>query len=146
MFLQVHFLNLHTFNQKLDIVKIQCWPSIPLSIWTQFLQFSRLKYPVWQTWSLLYFKLGFYRLQQAEKCSSNWEKNPFHQTGYFKLENCKNQSQIDRRNDVLVDPYPFFFWSMHTLFNAVKRYGLNKTEKGMDQPRRHRRSILYFVK
>ena len=22
---------------------------------------------------------------------SNWEKNPFHQTRYFKLEDCKNQ-------------------------------------------------------
>ena len=94
MFLQVHFLNLHTFNQKLDIVKLQCGPSIRLFIWTQFLQFFCLKYPVWRTWFLLYFKLGFYRLQQAEKSSSNWEKIQF-----IKLENCKNQVQIDMRND-----------------------------------------------
>ena len=59
------------------------------------MQFSSLKlYPVWQTWFLLYFKLGFYKLQQAEKSSSNWEKIQF-----IKLENCKNQVQIDRRKD-----------------------------------------------
>ena len=75
--------------------KLSNWPK-PLSICTWFLQFSNLKYPVWWTWFLVYFKLEFYRLQQAEKSSSNYEKNPVNQTRYFKLENCKNQVQIDR--------------------------------------------------
>ena len=39
-----------------------------------------LIFSLFQTWIL-----------QAEKSSSNWEKNPVHQTGYFKLENCKNK-------------------------------------------------------
>ena len=43
----------------------------PLSICTWFLQFSSLKYPVWWTWFSVYFKLEFYRLQQAEKSSSD---------------------------------------------------------------------------
>ena len=55
---------------------------------------------VWWTWYLVYFKLGYW-LQQAEKSSLNWEKIQFiklrpNQTEYFKLENCKNQVQIDR--------------------------------------------------
>ena len=33
-------------------------------------------------------------------------------------------------NDVLVDPYPFVFWSIRTLFTALKRYGSTKTKKG----------------
>ena len=44
--------------------------SNPQSVCTWFLQFSSLKYPVWWTWFLVYFKLEFYRLQQAEKSSS----------------------------------------------------------------------------
>ena len=64
--------------------------SIPLSICTRFLQFSSLKYQVWWIGFLVYFKLEFYRLKQAEKSSSNWQKNPVHQTWYFTLENCKS--------------------------------------------------------
>ena len=45
--------------------------SIPLSICTWLLQFSSLKYPVWWTGFLVYFKLEFHRLQQTEKSSSN---------------------------------------------------------------------------
>ena len=41
---------------------------------------------------LVYFKLEFCRLQQTVQ---NWEKNPVHQTLYSKLENCKNQVQIN---------------------------------------------------
>ena len=69
----------------------------PLSSCTRFLKNFSLKYQVWWTGFLVYFKLEFYWLQQAEKSSSNLEKNPFHQTWYFKLVNCKNQVQIDRR-------------------------------------------------
>ena len=50
-------------------------------------QFCSLKYRAWWTGFLVYFKLEFYRLQKAEK--------PAYQTGYFKLENCKNQVQMD---------------------------------------------------
>ena len=71
--------------------------SVPLSIWTRFLQLSSLKYPVWRTWFLFYFKIEFCRLQQAEKTQLKLGKNPVHQTGYFKLNNYKNQVQIDRR-------------------------------------------------
>ena len=46
-------------------------------------------------------------------------------------------------NDVLVDPCPFLFWSIHTLFTALKGNGSTKTKKGMDRPRRHWRSTLY---
>ena len=41
--------------------------SFPLSIWTWFLQNSSLKFPVWWTGFLVYFKLEFYRLQQEKK-------------------------------------------------------------------------------
>ena len=67
----------------------------PLSICTQFLQFSSLKYWVWWTWILGYFKLEFYRLQQAVQTQ---KKNPVHQTWYFKLKNCKSQVWIYRRS------------------------------------------------
>ena len=50
-----------------------------------------------QTWFLFYFKIEFCRLQQAEKTQLKLGKNPVHQTGYFKLNNYKNQVQIDRR-------------------------------------------------
>ena len=39
---------------------------------------------------LLYFKLEFFSLQQAEK--SNWGKNPVHQTQYFKTGELKKSS------------------------------------------------------
>ena len=42
-----------------------------------FLQFFSLKYKVWWTGFLVCFKLEFYRLQQAEKSSSNWKKTWF---------------------------------------------------------------------
>ena len=45
--------------------------TLPLSVCTWFLQFSSLKYRVWWTWFLVYLKLEFYRLQLAEKSSSN---------------------------------------------------------------------------
>ena len=48
--------------------------------------------------NLIFTPFQLYRLKQAEKSSSNWEKNPVHQTWYFKLENCKNQVEIDRRS------------------------------------------------
>ena len=59
--------------------------------------FRSLKlYPVWQTWFLLYFKLGFYKLQQAEKSSSNWEKIEFIKLDISNWRIAKNQVQIDR--------------------------------------------------
>ena len=82
-------------NDNLSLPKV--FYEYPLTICTQFLQFSRLKCPVWWTWFLTYFKLVFYRLQQAGKSCSNLEKNPVHQTKHFKLENSKNQVQIDMR-------------------------------------------------
>ena len=54
-----------------------------LTTLTGILDFANLI--LFQTWIL-----------QAEKSSSNLGKNPVHQTRYFKLENCKNQVQIDR--------------------------------------------------
>ena len=38
-------------------------------------------------------------------------------------------------NDVLVVPYPFLFWLIHTLFIELKGYGSTKTKKGLDQPK-----------
>ena len=61
------------------------------------------------TWFLVYFKVRFYKLQQAETSSSTWGKNPVHQTGYFKLENCKNQVQICGRH--LVDMIGDISWT-----------------------------------
>ena len=85
------------FSKNLTVERMLVWKSHTLSICTWFLQFSSLKHSVWRTWFLVYFKVRFYKLQQAETSSSTWGKNPVHQTGYFKLENCKNQVQIDRR-------------------------------------------------
>ena len=56
----------------------------------EFLQFERSS-----LMTLVYFKLGFYRLKHAKNSSSNWKKNPVHQTGYFKLENYTNQEEIE---------------------------------------------------
>ena len=42
-----------------------------LFICNWFLQFASLKYQVWWTWLLVYFKCEFHRLQQAEKSSTN---------------------------------------------------------------------------
>ena len=38
----------------------------------------------------------FYVCCSLQTSSLKLNKNPVHQTGYFKLENCKNQVQIDR--------------------------------------------------
>ena len=38
---------------------------------------------------------------------------------------------------------PFLFWSIHTLFTALKWCGLTKTKKGVDRQRHHWRSTLY---
>ena len=54
------------------------------------------------------------------------------------------QNTVWTVNDVLVDPYPFF-WSIHTLFTALKGYGTTKTKKSMDRPRHHWRSKLYVL-
>ena len=56
------------FSSKVGISNRSTW-ILPISIWTWFLQFSSLKYQVWWTGFLVYFKLEFYRLQQAEKFS-----------------------------------------------------------------------------
>ena len=45
----------------------------------------------WNSEKIAYFKPESFRLQQAEKSSSNKEKNQVHQIRYFKLENLKNQ-------------------------------------------------------
>ena len=59
----------------------------PPPVCTWLLQSSSLKYRVWWTWFLVFFKYEFYRLQQTEKSSSNFGKNPVHQTWNFQLEN-----------------------------------------------------------
>ena len=63
-----------------------------------FLQFSSLKYQFFidELDFLVYFKLEFYTLQQKRKSNSNYEKNPVHQTPYFKLVNWKIPVQMDR--------------------------------------------------
>ena len=87
------------------LIEITCFPvkilltilknSFPLSICTWFLQISSLKYWVWWTGFLVYFKLEFFMLQQAEESSSNKKKSSSSNL-IFKLENCKLQVQIDR--------------------------------------------------
>ena len=39
---------------------------------------------------------------------------------------------------------PFLFWSIHTLFTALKWCGSTKTKKGVDRQRHHWRSTLYL--
>ena len=90
IFDQIH-LFLTMLKARFDI--IICPPIYLYLIFTIF-EFEII--PVWWTWFLVYFKLEFYRLQWTEKCSSNKEKNAIHQTWYFKVENCKNQVQIDK--------------------------------------------------
>ena len=41
---------------------------------------------------------------------------------------------------------PFLFWSIHTLFTALKWCGSTKTKKGVDRQRHHWRSTLYNSK
>ena len=94
----------------------------PLSICTRFLQFPSLKYRVWWTWFLVYFKLEFYRLWQAEKSSSNYGKNPVDQTRYFKLEICKNQVQINKGIGHLgLGQLRYFFFSNVTLWHFFRK-------------------------
>ena len=50
------------------------------------------------------FKLNFSACCSLRNSSSNWEKNPVHQTQYFKLENVKNQVQIDTGIGCLLGP------------------------------------------
>jgi hypothetical protein len=80
-------------GQKNYLLLIKC--SSPLSICTQFLQFSCLKYRVWWNGFLVYVKVEFYRLHQAEKSSSNLEKNPVHHFDISNWRIAKNQVQID---------------------------------------------------
>ena len=47
-------------------------------------------------------ELDFYCLCNLQKSSSNLEKNLVHQTRDFKLENIKNQVQIDKENASLL--------------------------------------------
>ena len=83
-------------------MKVFWFHAIPLSIWTWFLQFSSLKYPVWWTEFFSQFELDFYWMCSLQKTSLNWTKNPVHNTGYFKLENCKNPDQIDKGYDSVI--------------------------------------------
>ena len=59
------------------------------------LVFAILQFEISSLMNLIFILFQTWILQataeQAEKSSSNWEKNSVHQTGYFKLENCKNQ-------------------------------------------------------
>ena len=71
---KVRKLSIHQHRCIFSILNLSsnCYAN-PLSICTWFLQFSSLKYPVWWTWFLVYFKLQ-YRLQQEEKSSADrWE-------------------------------------------------------------------------
>ena len=78
----------HRPKHSTEAEALQCFP---LSICTGFLKFSSLMnlfFSLFQTWIL-----------QATAGKKKWfkmGKNPVHQTWYFKLENCKNQVQIDR--------------------------------------------------
>ena len=61
----------------------------PLSIYTWFLTFSSLMnliFSLFQTWIL--WATDFLSADK-KKTSSNYEKNPVHQTRYFKMESCK---------------------------------------------------------
>ena len=74
---------------------------VPLSIWTYFLTFSSLKYRVWWTRSLVYFKNEFYRQQHTRQKNlvQHWKEIRFiklKNIKFIKLKNIKNQLQIDR--------------------------------------------------
>ena len=88
--------------------------------------------PVWWTWFLVYFKLEFYR-QQIEKSRSNLKKNPVHQTRYFKLQNCKNQVQIDRGTVPLLCEFILytksFIWQVVHIFSV--RYFVLSMKKSL---------------
>ena len=115
---KVRKLSIHQHRCIFSILNLSsnCYAN-PLSICTWFLQFSSLKYPVWWTWILVYFKLEFYKLHLAEKSSSNLERNSVHQTRYFNLENCKNKVQIDRGTD---------FWHLQLISSVEVRFELGK--------------------
>ena len=70
--------------------------SYPLLICTWFLKNPVLKNLVALDELFVFYKLDCYCLCSLQKSSSNYEKNPVHQTGNFTLENLKNPVQIDR--------------------------------------------------
>ena len=62
---------------------------------------------------------------------SNWEKNPVHQTGYFKLENWENPVQIDRvmESKVVVFEERYFeliFVASQNIFNGSSNFELTQ--------------------
>ena len=56
-----------------------------------------MKYPVWWAWFLFILNLNVTSYSRQENPVQTWEKNPVHQTWFFKLENSKNQVKIDRK-------------------------------------------------
>ena len=68
-----------------------------LFICTWFFTFSSLKYRVWWTGFLQATYSGSKNSVQTRK------KNPVHQTRNFKLENVKNQLQIDKGNSLHIN-------------------------------------------
>ena len=72
-------------NHVLYGLYCKTWSFILLSIFS-------LKYRVWWTWSLVYFKLEFYRLQQqSEKSSANYEKILTFQTGELQKSSAEKE-------------------------------------------------------
>ena len=68
----------HPYLLKMGKSKTTFWQAISFSA-NQSLYLSALDFcnsPVWRTWFSVYFKLDFWRLHQAEKSTTNWEKNP----------------------------------------------------------------------
>ena len=74
--------------QNINIRKIIPTPPIYLHSIFAILQFELLSFSLFQTWIL--------QAAADRKIQFKLEKNPVHQTQYFKLENCKNRVQIDR--------------------------------------------------
>ena len=71
--------------------------SFPLSIWTRLLQFSSLKYMSSLMNSIFSLFQTSLQATAGKKILFKLGKNPVHQNWYcFKLENFKNQVQIDR--------------------------------------------------
>ena len=82
------------FNEFSVYLRKLTYGSFLLSIFTWFLQFSSLKYRVW--WNGFFPSLNWIFLPAVACKILKLTKNPVHKTQYFKLENCKNQVQINR--------------------------------------------------
>ena len=80
-----------------DQRSVQCPPNPPIYL---HLIFAILQFEISSSMNFIFslFQIWILQATADRKIQFKLEKTPVHQTGFFKLENCKKQVQIDRGN------------------------------------------------